>query len=391
MELSDEAICSGIHREVDKIEVPPGIWRSIERRIGRRPAASALRRVAAVAVLSAVAIMAFPVSRASTLELIRSVVSIVEWKPPAAGAVVKWDNLPTVIQEVLDNGITSPDKRWVAAAWSWTQVPPDVMRAIGEGKASFDPTIFKTSPQLWVASADRKTAVLVKAGFTGGSEQFLWSPKSTLLFYQAEDDSWQEFAPGSRRITPYLPGILKGWLAGSLCFSPDGTQLLYNTGAINLGNKPSPAPQVTYVVNVNGTGNREIGVDVDARWEGDKVVSNLLAPEIIFATPFPSGPVWTLNRGDRIVAMVRTAASVEWRVYEEEPKLGEKPAAVISAKETSPGVWTVDWPGWASDHFYLALYLYAESRPGVPVQTGLVAEGTRVWAIRGPFEVVSGK
>ncbi|MHB1418406.1 MAG: hypothetical protein ACYCX4_02285 [Bacillota bacterium] len=166
-----------------------------------------------------------------------SITNVIEWNPPETGTVVEWETLPAVVQEVLLNGPVSPDKRWSAAIWTWHQIPTDVKLAIENGKIPLDPK-FLTGPQIWISDAHRQKA-------------------------RPEVDSWQEITPDTGRVKPFLPEVLKGEMAGELRFSPDGSQLLYNTGIKHFTNKPSPRPQTTFLINIIGNDRKQIGVDVD--------------------------------------------------------------------------------------------------------------------------------
>lgn len=135
---------------------------------------------------------------------------------------------------------------------------------------------------------------------------------------------------------------------------------------------------------------KEIGIDVDAKWVGGDVVSEPLGPEIVFVNKFPEGALWTLKKGEPLVANVRAAASVEWRVYDNDASTGQSPAAVLTAAQKEPGTWVIDWPGTSVDHFCLKLYV--EVRPGVADKDHVLqTEGGKVWRVVGPFEAKAGE
>ncbi len=397
MNLSDDVLRQSLHREVERSGPSPNLWNRIRQARSEQVGWKRRRLAVQAGVVMAaglVVLLAFPAPRGMATALIHSVTNVLDWRIPAVVSDVGWETLPTVVQEVLGSGLRSPDGRYVAAGWSWDQIPPDVRLAIENGKASIDPVKLKGGPQLWIATADLSKARLV-AAFPGSpvGPWFEWSPRGTLLYYQPKDDSWQEYNPQNGRTGTFLASLLKGHTAGNLRFSQDGEQLLYDTGIVYFTNKPQYAPTTTYVAPSTGKGApRLVGVNVQAAWEGDQVTSTVMEPDIIFATPFPAGPVWSPKAGDELDAMVRSAAGVEWRVYDS-PSGERAPIKVLVAAEKQPGLWVTTWPGLsASADGPLYVELFAQVRPGVPAKPYFVVEENsrnswNSWVTRGPFQV----
>lgn len=275
------------------------------------------------------------------------------------GQLMHLQDLPARVQQMVPYGLPSPDGRWTAVT---------------------------VGPQLWLTDTIRQTAQLIEPELHGyGADLVLWSPLSTLLYYRRTEDSWWEVNPSTGESHEFLPGVLKGVSAGDPRFSPDGQQLLYNTGVCYECNKPSPAPQTTYLVNADGTGQRQIGVDVQAEWTGGRVVVEMLEPEILYLSHFAQGPAWTVRRGDPIVAGVRAAASVHWRMTDAGTAPGNQAPRVLSAKQVGPGVWMLD--STLLPQRPVDLTLFAEVRPGVPAKRSFVHEGSKRWKIEGPYTV----
>ncbi|MHB1126952.1 MAG: hypothetical protein ACYC2T_08345 [Bacillota bacterium] len=389
MDNFDEMILSGINEEIKKVDPSPDLWEQVHTAVNKRDIHSLpFWKISFVAIAVLTMLFAFPASRSFSLNLIRSITNVIDWYPPASGTVVKWETLPSVVQEVLLNGPVSPDKNWSAAIWTWHQIPTDVKLAIEDGKIPMDPK-FLSGPQLWIADAHRQNARLIRTNLPGGyhNQMFLWSPWNTLLFYQPNEDSWHEINPSNGMDKTFLPEVLKGKMAGELRFSPDGTRLLYNTGIDHFTNKPSPRPQTTFIINVNGSDGKQIGVDVDARWQGDTLSAIPIEPEIIFVNKFPEGATWTLQKIDRIFAFIRAAASVQWRVYTIPPSPGDKPVNILTAKEDEPGVWVLHWPKTPAKQVYLELY--AEVRRDVPDNPYFRYEKGKRWKVMGPFKATT--
>lgn len=151
--------------------------------------------------------------------------------------------------EVAGDGDRSPDGRWVAARI---------------------PSVGGRLPQMWVAATDKSSARLVQQDLAMYGVG-LWSPSGTYLYYSNPDDSWREVDPASGQVKPFLPNVLKGQQAGSLRFSPDGRRLLYTTGLCYC-NRPAQGPLTTFVVNTDGMEMHQVAVNVDALWDGNRVV-----------------------------------------------------------------------------------------------------------------------
>jgi hypothetical protein len=280
------------------------------------------------------------------------------WRSPG-DQQIGWRDLPFRVKQVLPHGLSSPDGRW---------------------------TTVTVGPQLWLMDTVRQTARLVEPELHGfGADLMLWSPRSTVLYYRTAEDSWQEVNPASGEVYAFLPGVLKGVSAGNLRFSPDGQQLLYNTGVCYECNKPSPAPQTTYLVNADGTGQRQIGVDVEADWDGNRIEVVVPEPNILYISHFPQGPTWTVRRGEQITAGVRGAASVHWRMTLADTAPGNQAPLILPARHVEPGVWTLD--SSLLPERPVNLTLFAEVRPGVPVQPSFIQEGLKVWKTEGPYTV----
>lgn len=304
-----------------------------------------------------------------------------KWQPPPPGSMVAWNTLPDEVQEVLKHGRGSPDGRWLAAIWTWYSLPTEMKFAVERGELVLDK--LKTGPQLWIAAPDHGIARQLPDFYGFSNDLFLWSLRSTLLYYRVKDDSWLEMEPGTGQVVPFLSAVLKGRFAGDLRLSPDGTRLLYNTGFCHDCNKQGPSPQTTFVVNVDGTGQQQVGIDVDAHWEDGRVVAVPLEPDVVHIWQTMKGPTWTLGRPAHIAASLRAAASVQWRVCTSEERLGRPPLAILEATESKPAVWVLDWPNPPAQPVYLMLF--AEVRPGVPDKPYFRHEDTKRWKVLGSF------
>lgn len=295
------------------------------------------------------------------------------WQPPAPGTAVSWDSLPSQAQrQIRQNGLASPDGRWLAAK---VDTPGgDVM--------------------LWLAASNGSTARPLEAHMAGYGLG-VWSPQGTFLYRRPVEDDWREAEPAGGMVRPFLAALLTGRSADLAGFSPDGRRLLFNS-PICYCNRPSPRPVTTYVVGTDGTGLEAVGIDVAAHWEGERLVTSLLAPSVLrlWDTPPSSADgVRRLPAPSRLIAWVRAATAVRWRAYPAQFGAGGgEPLAVINGRETEPGVWEADRPD--PPPLAVRLVLSAAARPGVAPGHGLQPEGDRLWVsadaglVQGPDQPV---
>lgn len=177
-----------------------------------------------------------------------------DWQPPVEEAAVPWNYLPDEVRLMfIQHGDSSPDGQWMA-----TLVFPRAQMS-----------------QLWLADSQHTTARLVQHDFSL-YDAHLWSPRGTSLYWRSMDDSWQEVDPVTGGKQPFLPNLLTGQKAGMIQFSPSGERLLFTTGLCYC-NRPTPWDLTAYVANMDGTGQERLGVNVDARWDGDTIVITPLA------------------------------------------------------------------------------------------------------------------
>jgi hypothetical protein len=282
--------------------------------------------------------------------------SLRDWQPPAEGATVGWETLPQELrQELLRNGLRSPNGRWIAAKVS--------------------------SSQLWLVPTDQREARLVERDIIGYGAG-VWTPSDTFLYRRGTEDSWQQLEPTTGEVTPFLPALLREQRAGQFNFSPDGQRLLYSTGVCYC-NTPAANPLHTYVANLDGSAKEDVGVDVNAHWEGDRVVAVPVSPGVVRLQRLKvetttQGEVWLLDRPVSFWVSVRAAVSVEVRAYAGDLATGT-PLATLSAREQEPGMWVADWGTPPPQP--IRLWIYMEVRPEVPDDPAFHLEGGNRWVI----------
>ena len=252
----------------------------------------------------------------------------------------------------------------------------------------------QTGPSLGCAGAAASRASRV-APHMAGYGLGVWSPQGTFLYRRPAEDDWREAEPAGGTVRPFLATVLTGHSAGLAGFSPDGRRLLF-ISPVCYCNRPSPRPVTTYVVGLDGTGLEAVGIGVAAHWEGERLVTSLLAPSVLrlWGTPPSSADgVRRLTAPARLTAWVRAATAVRWRADPAQPGAGGgEPLAVINGRETEPGVWEADWPDPPPQPVHLVLL--AAARPGVAPGHGLQAEGDRLWVsadaglVQGPDQPV---
>ena len=268
----------------------------------------------------------------------------------------------------------SPDGKW----WAEVAGPP-----IG-------------TQTLVVSPADRARAWVVEPNYTAyGDTRPQWTDRNTLIYYSQyggeHSDSWFEVNPAAGTITPFLPDILKGKNGGRVLFSPDGKRLLASTGYCNGCNKPSELAVTTYLVDLNTGTVSELGVDVEATWNGDEVKLVKEEPHWGYSGPIFGQPSGELRRPIAEGIQIGATDYVEWRAYRLNATSGEAPFKVIPAvdRTSSYNTWDIWWPDPPAEPFRLEAW--ALVRPGVPEmpaqQKGrlftqdLRMEGGKRWAV----------
>lgn len=178
------------------------------------------------------------------------------WQAPPPGTMVAWQTLPAEVQEVVAAGPRARNGRWVANVWTHYSLSPEAKDAIEREEPALAGA--KRGPRLWFGAPDLGIAAMAPHLDDVRIIRFLWTTRSTLLYYRAKDDTWLELDPASAHVTPFLPAVLKGRSAGNLRFSPDGAHLLYDTPVCNDCNKQRPGQRSTFVVGLDGTGGHRI-------------------------------------------------------------------------------------------------------------------------------------
>lgn len=291
---------------------------------------------------------------------------------PAAPREGQWLSRESIPNSVAGAGPTlavpSPDGKWRA------------VRTMGIG-----------DNQLWLLAADDSGGVLADADLTGYAEQMLlWSPQGTLLHYRWRDNLWIETDPATGAQKPFLPDLLAGRSAGNLRFSPDGKRLLYNLGVPYMFNKPPASTQTTYVAAADGSATAQVGVDVDAAWDGTKVSTSPRAPRrgydlFFYMTERPkAGDVYLVGRPLTFGIEILNQQRAQWRVYSADGKQLLKVIPAVESQElTSHGDhrnwWQLNWADPPAEPVRLQLWL--EVRPGTPNQPEMIRENSSRWVI----------
>ncbi|MFZ5815854.1 MAG: hypothetical protein ACOY93_11195 [Bacillota bacterium] len=259
---------------------------------------------------------------------------------------------------------TSPDGRWEA-------------RLVGE---AVDPK------QLWILPADGGEPWLVARDVRLYQPGFLWSLDNRLLFPslygELYHDAWLEADPTTRQVQPFFPELLANQSAGRLTLSPDGKQLLVTTGHCFGCNKPSAVTLTTWLIDLGRRERRQVGVDVEARWEGDQLRVESLPPAMGY-----SGILFQPYEGDHPVVrgsldlsiQISGTDYVEGRVYPAEAEAGAPPLRVFPAlnQQDTYSTWSFTWPD--SPPGLYRVEFWAEVRPTVPDQPVITREGAERW------------
>lgn len=265
--------------------------------------------------------------------------------------------------------VESPDKRWNANL---------VGDRLGKHQLRIEPA---ESGPAWVVEPDAVT-------YEGS--QFLWTPDNRLLFYRQEraagPNMWLLADPVKQSLTPFAPNLLTGRRAGQLSFSADGKRVLATTGHCYGCNKPSELTLTTYVIEFATGAWTEVGVDVDARWDGDRVAATSQAPRMGYSGPvfteWEEGHTRAIARGSLSVSLqVGATDRVIYKVYRAGDKPGGSPLAAIPARnsQTSYSTWGFWWGG--APEGPLRIEAWAEVRDTVPDRPEFRRENGRRWAV----------
>jgi photosystem II stability/assembly factor-like uncharacterized protein len=251
---------------------------------------------------------------------------------------------------------TSPDKRWVA-------------RLVGE--PAEDQARYG---EIWIDAADGYSTpwLVTPKALLSDDARFVWSPENMLLFYDPVEGTWPDTWYLADSVTHRNDVLIHNLRAdqysgGKLIPSPDGRQIWVTTGQCYGCNKPSEVSVTSWLVDRETQTWKQIGVDLQARWEDDRLVTESQPPHMGY-----SGMPFTRNEHGAVITPLGDAIQVggtdyvEFRIFPANAPLDARPLRVFPAHnlQDTYSTWSFTWPDSPPGNYRVEAW--AEVRPTVP-------------------------